>query len=540
MNALSKTKLDRQMGKFRRAGGGIRAGRGRNLGRFFAGYLLLRLVLFNLNATEWGDSFRMLRAAREILDGGYPLDEKRLPLFSLLLAPAALTKNEIGFARFEVLVISLLILYLTYLLAGKIFPKMKGRLWVLVLTALNPIFFYWSLRIMAGPLLTLLVLLSFYIFYTSASPFWLGLLAALACLTRYEGIFLAAGFFLYFAVRRRYREAAAYLLPSFLLAVPWLVVTKLLVKGQTSQAYFTELATFTFDWNRLKFFIFSYLFLFVAPLAAYLIFRGGQVLKKADGKGWWEKHLPLLVFIGLETAMALVWTPSVPRILLPLVPLLAILAVAGWESLSTRRRARKTTFCWGVGLTILYALGQYWGRYFFLGLSRANFLIVLGASLGGLWAYYQTRRREWLMISMVVVMAATSLTVTLNQRRIYETIRQAVDFANQSDCRRIGYFDETGVTSYYLNPAQAVYLPQDKEFTPNWVAASGLDCVIITNEFNRGSQFAVGDLRDFNPGEIFGQEIVIADFFDSVLIKAGVLPSKEYPVLWSHVYRLQW
>ena len=49
-------------------------------------FVLLHLLLLNVNTAEWGDSYRILRASEYIRDGSYPQDEKRPPLFSFVLA----------------------------------------------------------------------------------------------------------------------------------------------------------------------------------------------------------------------------------------------------------------------------------------------------------------------------------------------------------------------------------------------------------------------------------------------------------------------
>ena len=49
-------------------------------------YALFRVLMFNVNKTEIGDSYNLITASDAIRDGTYTENEKRMPLYPILLA----------------------------------------------------------------------------------------------------------------------------------------------------------------------------------------------------------------------------------------------------------------------------------------------------------------------------------------------------------------------------------------------------------------------------------------------------------------------
>src|SRR3972149_10611486 len=62
-------------------------------------FILVHFFLLNVNTAEWGDSYRILRASEFIRDGSYPEDEKRPPLYSLVLAARPAAADPVLWAR---------------------------------------------------------------------------------------------------------------------------------------------------------------------------------------------------------------------------------------------------------------------------------------------------------------------------------------------------------------------------------------------------------------------------------------------------------
>lgn len=165
-------------------------------------YLLARLSLINVNSAEWGDSYRILRASNYIQNLTYPIDEKRPPLFSIVLAIRPSHIDAVIWGRLIMLVISLGTLFLFYKLTELFLTTQNQRRLALALLALNPIYLYWSLRIYADVPFSFLVLLCFYVLEkwrkklattknTSIKyPIIIGLTCGLSILTRFEGYLL--------------------------------------------------------------------------------------------------------------------------------------------------------------------------------------------------------------------------------------------------------------------------------------------------------------------------------------------------------------
>ena len=70
-------------------------------------FLLTHLLLLNVNTAEWGDSYRILRASEYIRNLNYPADEKRPPLFSVLLALRPGSVDQILWGRIFMLSVSI-------------------------------------------------------------------------------------------------------------------------------------------------------------------------------------------------------------------------------------------------------------------------------------------------------------------------------------------------------------------------------------------------------------------------------------------------
>ena len=587
-------------------------------------FIALRLTLFNFNAAEWGDSYHILRSARDITKLTYSLEEKRLPGLPALMAPFLFIFEPVTAGRIVAALATLAVLILSYKLSQKLFPKSNWHLWVPIFLCISPVFLYWSIRVMTIVPFTALVLLAFYIFERAGqgpaatgfrvqptrdglpasgglnpfggplgspmgsnplknfvegwTPLGLGVVLGLACLTRYEGFLLLPGFFLFYVLKKRWRELFTVFIPWAVVTLPWFVWSKLIVKGPTGAAYFKEAMTFNlFDWGRFWFWGLSVLFLFVfPPFFAFVIkgFKGRLEVVKGDG----IYCLPFGSFLVLEAALAFFWTPSVPRILIPVMPFLLMLFLEGVDGMSEPEfpRARLLGLSSGEGkslalgpqsqalflrtpwlifflaLFLLYILGQYHQRAYFLVLSRGGMGLVLGFSglallslMGGRWLRWKRGLRRLFYISLVVVLAVSSFVIVGNQRKIYATVREVSEQAAQFD-GKTAYSDETGVSWWYLTRLndKGVYFPQKTKLSSEeqwqWLRENTVKYVLWTNEFNRGSTLSILDDPEYEDRfePILDEEVEVADVIDSFLIGAGVLPEREYPRLGSVLYEI--
>ena len=158
-------------------------------------FFIFHIVLFNVNTAEWGDSYRILRASEFIRQGSYPIEEKRPPLFSIFTALRPSFVDAVVWGRVVVFVFSLLAFLLFNELLKIYIKENKYRFLALLFFMFNPVYLYWSLRIMADVPFSFFVLLAFYISkkYSNRGylkPILLGFISGLSILTRFEGYLL--------------------------------------------------------------------------------------------------------------------------------------------------------------------------------------------------------------------------------------------------------------------------------------------------------------------------------------------------------------
>lgn len=513
---------------------------------FLLVYVVFRIIIINVNITEWGDSFRILRAAQFILKFSYPLDEKRLPFFSALLAPGLLFLEPVLWGRIFAIILTVLNLVLTGILAKTIFRRISPRQILLTLTllAFNPIFFYWSLRIMAETTAATLVLLSFVIYFGFQKKegllqrFLLGVVLGLAGLTRYEGFLLAGAFGLSFLIKRDWRGIIKTFSVFFILVVPWFVITKLVFKGVTSNAYVSELETFQFDLYRLGYFLTYALFFlgfpiilafFVPILAKRNIFPFKQKISTLQT----SLYLPLILFVALEAVLFFVWTPSLPRIMVLILPL-AVIFLSRAVATTNLQENRKRLLASILMLLVLFLILQFKFRLYFLVLSRSGLVVILLMVFLTIVSIL-INNRKFLILTMLAALIAGCVVVVANQRLVYSTIYQASLYA-WSLPGNIAYSDETGVSAWYLGSKGLAYpedLVQNAKQEREWLTENKVSYILDTNEFNRGSKLSVSSL-DCSPKF----EVTIADFFDSLLIKWHLLGDKSYTVLYSQLCKV--
>ena len=126
-------------------------------------FIVVHIALVNFNSAEWGDSYRILRASEFIRTGSYPSDEKRPPLFSALLALRPVSVDAVIWGRVAMLIFSILSFFVFYKLVKIYIKDEKYRFIALILFTFNPVYLYWSIRVMADVPFSFFVLLAFYI-----------------------------------------------------------------------------------------------------------------------------------------------------------------------------------------------------------------------------------------------------------------------------------------------------------------------------------------------------------------------------------------
>ena len=525
---------------------------------FLLGYIALRVLIINVNVTEWGDSFRILRAAEYLLNFSYPLDEKRLPIFSALLAPGLLFIEPVLWGRIYAILAAVVNLILTAVLFKQFYPKAKQLhlLIVMTLLAFNPIFFYWSLRIMAETTFTVFVLLAFVVYLLDrerfvSRPYVLGVVLSLAALTRYEGFLLAGAFGLSYLLKKDWRSLIKTFSVFVLLVAPWFILTKFIFKGGTSDAYVSELSTFKFDLYRLGYFITYSLFFVGSPvLTSLLLYRHSESKTKNlsplassalqnndpsrvvqdDGMVWRLLINPLFTFSFLEFALFFIWTPSLPRIMIPIIPIAIILVVKNLVEVDFIKQHRP--FIVAALLSVFcFLFLQLKFRLYFLVLSYSGLALILALSFLAILTVWRGSKKYFL-VSVLATFLVGSFVAVANQRLVYSTIYEASVYAKTLP-GKIAYSDETGVSAWYLGNKGVSYpqnLQRDAAGQKEWLKKNQISYVLDSNEFNRGSKLDVTGVVC-----AYRVEETIADVLDSVLIKLKIMKPRNYTKIYSQL-----
>lgn len=536
---------------------------------FMLTYVILRLVLININYTEWGDTFRMIRGAEYLSHGLWPWDEKRWPFYSLLLVPGIWMNSPVLWGRILSIILSvgsLSIIYFFYL--KYISTNKKFALLAVIFTASSSVFAYWSFRVMADPLFAFLILLYSYTFlseYTDNRPsginrrkVFLSLILLMLTMTRLEGIFIAASSGLFFLLKRYWKDIFLYYIPQVLVFIPWTVYAKFLYKGPVQNDYLQEVQTFIFNYERFEYFLTYTLFILVLPVLSFFAIRSIKDFKKRKNQNF--AFIVIYGFIALEILMGFIWTPSLPRIYMPIIPFLIIFAINNLEKVlgfSDRQldSFKKVFILGNLILLVIFGYLQFNLRLYFLGASKILFAVLLITALDMSFIILLKRYfRKVIVWYLLAINILVSIIVIGNQRFEYKTVKEGIGYVNSrcesewiglpvgegEACGRVAYSDETGNTEWYFRNT-GFYLDQRKDISEadqyQLLKDNGVGYLLWTNEFNRGSSFY--EPKDDSRYEIeveFRQPI--KGVLSGALDRFGIIKDTDYTVYVTKVYKI--
>ena len=497
----------------------------------FVIFLLIHLILINVNYSEWGDSYRILRASEHIRGLDYPEDEKRLPAYSLLLALRPEGVDQVFWGRFEMLFVSLAIFSVFYKLVRNYTQDPETIQLAMCLLVLNPVLLYWSLRLMADAFFTLLVLITFYL-YTKWKPFpslkgsfLIGLILGVAVLTRFEGYILgvAVGIGLMFGPNLKLKDKFILKLRSiifvgagFLTAtLPWF-----LYRNPLSSTYFEEPARRVYDLNTLHIYLVSLLFIFGFTSAAFFMGRYARELIVQ-----FRQETAFMAFILFELCLALVWPAAIPRLFTPIIPFLIIwLAICVSKYFADAPRAKAQDPVILVGLLVVYLLSQYMLKLQFLVLLKPLLLIVLVVQLINISAVLLKKSRLFI-ISLLISLAVWSFSTIWLHKDIFRTVAEANLYISENLTGKVVYNDVSSVSDWYLNvrntgdnvTGEYKNMDDKKGRTYEELTKTGADYVLITNEHNTSMEFKGDELDYLEEIKEFRYTIRGKEFFAKIL-----------------------
>ena len=456
--------------------------------------VILRLWLVNINSAEWGDSYRILRASNYVRQFSYPDDEKRPPLFSILLAIRPAGVDAVLWGRIFMLGISFLALFVFYLLCKKYLPTHNQRLLALVFLFLNPVYLYWSIRIYADVPFSLLVLLCFYIFevwreklasgqkLSAILLILMGLICGLGILTRFEGYLLAistaVGISLVGQKQTGFKIKA---LLKFVLATGSIILPWLIYRNPLTSSYFEEPAGRKYDFTMFLTYLTSYLFV-LGVLPAF------AVMTNLVKDNWKQKILTsikkyphIISFVLLESVLILAWPAAVPRLFVPIIPFLVILLVKSLDGFE--RQTKGCAIICSTVLIALYIVVQNKIRLQFLGPHTLVFITVIILGVLGSLAMVTKNRALFITSALISMLALSASTIYLH-KDVYKSIVDVARFPLREPAGKIIHNDTAGIISWYRPSSEYKNFDTKKYLTQEYLAQNQVQYVVITNEFD--------------------------------------------------------
>jgi hypothetical protein len=532
----------------------------------FGVFLFLHLALINVNAAEWGDSYRILRASEYIRDFSYPEDEKRPPLYSAVLAvrpPLTDNIDPVVWGRAVMLFVSLGSFYVFYKFAQLVFEQKEKTNLALILFALNPVFLYWSLRIMADVFFVFLALLAFYILEYSRNNqsnnrsfkrvflmIMLGFFVGLAVLTRFEGyllfgavglgIVLKEGLYLgslkkLTKLKTSFSKILTELL-SYMVGFAVLVLPYLYYRNPLSSMYFEEPARRVYDLHTVAIYLLSFLFLFGFISAVYFYIYG---YKKVIH--FLQDHTAITAFLFAELLLILAWPAAIPRLFVAIVPLLILLLSLCiveyfWDKddavLNLKLSAAlERTLGWKIPvvlilnltLILIYVLGQYYYRLQFLVPVKSIFIMLILINLLGIYFIYKKSLSAF-VLTIVFSMMLWSWAVIYMHKDIFKMIKQANVYTIENLQGKVAYNDISSVSDWYLNvnnPQNIEGVFYDLTQRPNReyvrIAEKNIDYFIVTNEHNTTMRLDLDDWPHLEEIAEFRQSINNEVFWTKII-----------------------
>jgi hypothetical protein len=490
-------------------------------------FLLVHLILINVNYAEWGDTYRILRASEFIREFNYPKDEKRPPLFSFFLTIRPENIDQIAWGRVEMFVFSLFSFVTYFYLLNELKLENKTKNLSLLLFTLNPVFLYWSLRIYADVPFTLLALLFFFLvtkWQSTSEPrklFLIGVVTGLAILTRYEGYLLAASYVLALLAKKeedypnKLRKVLIFGFAVLMIVAPWL-----LYKNPLKSKYLSEPEGRAYDLRMVIIYFTSLIYLFGFTSAFYFLMK-----KTKKIKDFLVTNRVIAIFLALELLLALLWPAAIPRLFVPTIPFLIILLAKSINDyFDVKEKPALSDLLVLGGLLVLYLLMQYWLRLQFLILLKPLLLIAIVIQFAVIGAIF-FNNYSFFKITMTASLLIWSLASIWLHKDIFRAVVDANLYVVDHLQGKIAYNDVSSVSDWYLNRRRknngivGTYLNMDAREgrSAQNLRENAVDYVMITNEHNPTLEFSPEETNYLEEIKEFRYTIRGTEFFTKIL-----------------------
>ena len=486
-------------------------------------FILVHFFLLNVNTAEWGDSYRILRASEFIRDGSYPGDEKRPPLYSIVLAARPEAADPVLWARGLMLLTGLAGMFLF----GKFLKQyVKDERFVflgMLLLLFNPDFLYWSIRVMADVPFALLALLAIYLYklwkdsWSSKHLFILGIVAGLSILTRFEGYILAGSLFLSLFIDhgkkldlKKLTPYVYYGLGALLMVLPWL-----LYRNPFGSTYLDEPAGRSYDLKMVWIYVASILSIFgFVPAVAFIKKNVWKLLKS-------NPHI--LIFLFLELLLILLWPAAIPRLFVAVVPLLILILTFSLEKWWESGKENKKILVLAGALLLFYLGSQYFLKLQFLVLDKALLGVLFVLQIAAVFFIF--KKKFWLtVVSLAVITSLWSGSVIKLHKDIFISVKNAAEYAARNLEGRVAYNDVSSVSDFYLNVLDTpkisgfyYFTESKKNLTYEALQQTGADYFLITNEHNTEMELDLDSRPYLTPVKDFSYNVNGAKFFAKIV-----------------------
>lgn len=508
-------------------------------------FVLLHVFLININAAEWGDTYRILRGSEHIKELTYPEDEKRPPLFSALLATRPFTTDPIFYGRIVMFTLSICFFFIFSKLLDFFYSTQatisEEKTLALYLFALNPVLLYWSLRIYADVLFALFVLLNILLItkwkdslatFQPKRVILLAVISVLAVYTRFEGylLFGSMGFGLIFLSSlegniftktfSNLKNILVYVFSFCVLLVPYYIW-----RNPLTSSYFDETSNRAYDLNTLLIYILSLGFAFGFIFALFFL-----LTNRISNLKFLKTNPAITMFLISDLVLVLFWPAAIPRLFIPIIPLTIILlsssivnyflvkAKSTKEVGEVKDPTSSTTVDFKLSslykiirsninlvlslgfLFTLYVTGQYLYKLQFLVVQLEFFILILILNLI-LFVTLLFRWRDFFYITLLLSLFVWSFATIYVHKDIHKGIVQVTDLVSKEFCGKIAYNDVSSVSDWYLNTSphalctEGYYydITEEKSLKKEKLIDKGTDYVLVTNEHNTDMEIDFDD-----------------------------------------------
>ncbi len=474
----------------------------------FVLFAFLHTLLFNINTAEWGDSYMILRASEYVRMGTYPEDEKRPPLFSVLLAARPANIDPVLWGRCEMFLFG----FLGLILATSFFKLyLKDDKWTAVassLLILNPNYLYWSIRIMADVPFSIIALLVLYLYsiwrnnLSFLKIFILGLLTGAASLTRFEGYLLIPAIlgsaWLLSSKSLKVKDLTVSLLAGiskyfvYLLGIGVVLLPYWLFRNPLDSKYLGENEYRAFDLTTVWTYVANLFYIFGFTSAFALVIEKFKLIRDFLGK-----NLHLTIYLGLELLLILAWPAALPRLFAAVAPVLVLLLTLSIKDVFESGLNTKGFAFTSTALLGFYIASQYILRLQFLVVNKPIFAVLIPLQL--LMAFFLIKRNlKLFFISVFISLLLWSAAVIYNHKNLNTAIKQASEYAVNNLSGNFSYNDTGRVADWYLNQknlsdnsknagVSGFYYQEeaDNNMKISRLQRRNVDYVIFTNEHNQ-------------------------------------------------------